>query len=194
MPMVGIILTHFKQHPNEYIRGATLRFLTKISKDAELLEPLIPVCRSCLEHRHSYVRKNAVFAVYTIYREFENLIPDAPELMQTFLAAESDATCKRNAFVFLANCAMPKAVEYVLQVYDQIPNVDELLQMSIIEVIRQDCKNDSTHRARYIRCILELLNASSNAVKYEAATTLTTLTQNTAAIKGILHSQGIELR
>jgi hypothetical protein len=36
---------------------------------------------SCLEHRHSYVRKNAVFAVYTIHREFENLIPDAPELL-----------------------------------------------------------------------------------------------------------------
>ena len=56
-------------------------FPPKISKDSELLEPLIPICRSCLEHRHSYVRKNAVFAVYTIYREFDHLIPDAPELM-----------------------------------------------------------------------------------------------------------------
>lgn len=92
------------------------------------------------------MRKNAVFAVYTIYRQYEHLIPDAPELIQTFLAAESDATCKRNAFVFLANCAMPKAVEYVLSVYDQIPSMDEQLQLSIIEVIRLDCKNDSTHR------------------------------------------------
>ncbi|KAI0348157.1 coatomer protein [Trametopsis cervina] len=171
------------QHPNEYIRGATLRFLQKISREAELLEPLIPICRSCLEHRHSYVRKNAVFAVYSIYSQFENLIPDAPELIQTFLAAESDATCKRNAFVFLANCAMPKAIEYILQVFDQIPSMDELLQMSIIEVIRLDCKTDTTHRARYILLISELLNATSNAVKYEAATTLTSLTQNPAAVK-----------
>lgn len=171
------------QHPNEYIRGATLRFLQKISKDAELLEPLIPICRSCLEHRHSYVRKNAVFAVYTIYREYEHLIPDAPELMQTFIAAESDATCKRNAFVFLAHCAMPKAVEWLISVYDQLTSLDELLQMSIIEVIRLDCKNDTTHRPRYIRCMFELLNSSSHAVKYEAATTLTTLTQNSAAVK-----------
>ncbi|KAG0706699.1 armadillo-type protein [Suillus ampliporus] len=171
------------QHPNEYIRGATLRFLQKISKDAELLEPLIPTCRSCLEHRHSYVRKNAVFAVYTIYREYEHLIPDAPELMQTFIAAESDATCKRNAFVFLAQCAMPKAVEWLISVYDQLTSLDELLQMSIIEVIRLDCKNDTTHRPRYIRCMFELLNSSSHAVKYEAATTLTTLTQNPAAVK-----------
>ncbi|KAF7359278.1 Coatomer subunit beta [Mycena sanguinolenta] len=171
------------QHPNEYIRGATLRFLEKIAKDAELLEPLIPTCRSCLEHRHGYVRKNAVFAVYAIYREFEHLIPDAPELMSTFLAAESDSTCKRNAFVFLAHCSMPKAVEYVLSIYDSIPSLDEALQMSIIEVIRADCKNDSAHRARYIRVMFELLNVQSNAIKYEAATTLTTLTQNPAAVK-----------
>ncbi|KAA1471444.1 coatomer beta subunit [Dentipellis sp. KUC8613] len=171
------------QHPNEYIRGETLRFLQKISKDQELLEPLIPICRSCLEHRHSYVRKNAVFAIYTIYREYEHLIPDAPELVQTFLAAESDATCKRNAFVFLANCAMPKAVEYIVQVYDQIAGFDELLQMAIIDVIRLDCKTDSNHRPRWIRCIFELLNAPSHAVKYEAATTLTSLTQNAAAVK-----------
>ena len=107
----------------------------------------MPTCRSCLEHRHSYVRKNAVFAVYSIYREFENLIPDAPELIQTFLAAESDATCKRNAFVFLAQCAMPKAVEWIVSVFDQIPGMDELLQMSIIEVIRLDCKQETTHKA-----------------------------------------------
>ncbi|KAG1831531.1 hypothetical protein EV424DRAFT_1571523 [Suillus variegatus] len=115
------------------------------SKDAELLEPLISTCRSCLEHRHSYVRKNAVFAMYTIYREYEHLIPDAPKLMQTFIAAESDTTCKRNAFVFLAHCAMPKAVEWLISVYDQLTSIDELLQMSIIEVIRLDCKNDATH-------------------------------------------------
>ncbi|KDQ63005.1 hypothetical protein JAAARDRAFT_168400 [Jaapia argillacea MUCL 33604] len=171
------------QHPNEYIRGETLRFLQKISKDAELLEPLIPICRSCLEHRHSYVRKNAVFAIYTIYRSFEHLIPDAPELIQTFLAAESDATCKRNAFVFLANCAMDKAVEYVVGVVENVGSLDESLQMAVIEVIRLSCKDDSTHRARWIRCIFELVNASSHAVKYEAASTLTTLTQNPAAVK-----------
>jgi coatomer subunit beta len=92
------------------------------------------------------VRKNAVFAVYAIYREFEHLIPDAPELMQTFLAAESDATCKRNAFIFLAHCAMDKAVEWIFSVRDTIGSLDEGLQMAIVEVIRQDCKNDSANR------------------------------------------------
>lgn len=35
------------QHPNEYVRGVTLRFLTRIG-EAEILEPLIPSLRSCL--------------------------------------------------------------------------------------------------------------------------------------------------
>lgn len=39
------------------------------------------------EHRHSFVRKNAVMAVFTIYKNFDFLIPDAPELIQTFMAA-----------------------------------------------------------------------------------------------------------
>ncbi|KAG8848236.1 coatomer subunit beta [Tulasnella sp. 330] len=167
------------QHPNEYIRGATLRSVQKL-KEPELLEPLLPICRSCLEHRHSYVRKNAVFAIYSIFKDFEHLIPDGPELMQTFLAAETDMTCKRNAFVFLANCAMPRAVEYLMSVLEQIPSLDELMQMAIIETIRKDCQNESP---KYIRCIFELLNASSHSVKYEAATTLTSLTQNPAAVK-----------
>jgi coatomer subunit beta len=138
-----------------------LRFLQKIAKDAELLEPLIPTCRSCLEHRHSYVRKNAVFALYSIYREFENLIPDAPELLYTFLVAESDSACKRNAFVFLAHCSMPKAVEYILSIYDSIGSLDEALQMSVIEVIRLDCKNDSTHRVRVFLWYSEPLDSST---------------------------------
>ncbi|KAG8905311.1 coatomer subunit beta, partial [Tulasnella sp. 417] len=115
-------------------------------KEPELIEPLIPICRSCLEHRHSYVRKNAVFTIYSIYKEFESLIPDAPELIQTFLAAESDMTCKRNAFVFLANCSMPRAVEYLLSVYEQIPSLDELMQLAFIELIRKDCLGETPNR------------------------------------------------
>jgi coatomer subunit beta len=82
-----------------------------------LIQPLISICRSCLKCHHPYIRNNAVFAVYSIYRSFEHLIADAPELMQTFFAAKSVATCKRNAFVFW-RVAMDKAVEWLFVVYD----------------------------------------------------------------------------
>ncbi|GJN87097.1 hypothetical protein Rhopal_000042-T1 [Rhodotorula paludigena] len=176
------------QHPNEYIRGATLRFLQKI-REPELLEPLIPTCRSCLEHRHSYVRKNAVMAVFQIYKNFDFLIPDAPELIQTFMAAESDTTSLRNAFTMLQAVAPSRAVEYFLSIYDQVGQLDEMMQLSVIELIRKESKaggsgaQEGALKARYIKCIFELLNSGSHSVKYEAAATLTTLTQNPAAVK-----------
>ncbi|BGO98008.1 coatomer subunit beta [Rhodotorula toruloides] len=172
------------QHPNEYIRGATLRFLQKI-REPELLEPLVPTCRACLEHRHSYVRKNAVMAIFQIYKNFEYLIPDAPELIQTFMAAESDTTSIRNAFTMLQAVAPSRAVEYFLSIYDQVANLDEMMQLSVIELIRKEAPSaaEGSLKARYIKCIFELLNSGSHSVKYEAAATLTTLTQNPAAVK-----------
>ena len=61
----------------------------------------MPTIRACLEHRHSYVRRNAVLAIFTIYKNFDFLIPDAPELIANFLDGEQDMSCKRNAFMML---------------------------------------------------------------------------------------------
>ena len=100
------------------------------------------------EHRHSYVRKNAIFAIWQIYKTSESLIPDAPELIQTFIAAETDTTCKRNGFVALINLAPSRAIEYFLQIYETIGSLDELMQLSIIELVRADLKesNGKLHR------------------------------------------------
>lgn len=39
--------------------------------------------------------------LYMLYRNFDGLIPDAPELIHTYLEGEQDASCKRNAFMML---------------------------------------------------------------------------------------------
>src|SRR5262245_48232815 len=59
--------------------------------------------RACLTHRHAYVRKNATFAIASIFTHLPELLPDAPDLLVTFLDDENDATCKRNAFAALAS-------------------------------------------------------------------------------------------
>ncbi|KAJ3183421.1 coatomer subunit beta [Geranomyces variabilis] len=169
-------------HPNEFIRGSTLRFLCKL-REAELLEPLIPAVRTCLEHRHAYVRKNAVLAIFSIYKHFEHLIPDGPELIQTFITSESDQNCKRNAFLMLMNTNQALAVHYLNSVFHQIPVFDELLQLSVIELIRKDCQSASADKAKYIECIFSLLQSPSHSVKYEAANTLIALTSHTTAVR-----------
>ncbi|ROT36733.1 Coatomer, beta subunit [Sodiomyces alkalinus F11] len=170
------------QHPNEYIRGNTLRFLCKL-REPELIEPLLSSARQCLEHRHAYVRKNAVFAVSSIYQHSPSLIPDASDLISTFLDAESDATCKRNAFAALAAIDHDRALLHLSSVFEGIPNAEELLQLVELEFIRKDAVKNSQNKARYLRLIFDLLEASTSTVVYEAASSLTALTNNPVAVK-----------
>ncbi|KAF4529371.1 hypothetical protein B566_EDAN017639 [Ephemera danica] len=170
------------QHPNEFIRGSTLRFLCKL-KEPELLEPLMPAIRACLEHRHSYVRRNAVLAIFTIYRNFEFLIPDAPELIANFLEGEQDMSCKRNAFLMLLHADQDRALAYLAACLEQVTSFGDILQLVIVELIYKVCHANPSERSRFIRCIYNLLNSQSLAVRYEAAGTLVTLSSAPTAIK-----------
>ncbi|XP_064627752.1 coatomer subunit beta-like [Lineus longissimus] len=170
------------QHPNEFIRGSTLRFLCKL-KEPELVEPLMPAIRACLEHRHSYVRRNAVLAIFTIYKNSDTLIPDAPELIANFLEGEQDASCKRNAFMMLIHADQDRALSYLSSCIDQVHSFNDILQLVIVELIYKVCHANPSERARFIRCIYNLLNSSSPAVRYEAAGTLVTLSSAPTAVR-----------
>jgi len=170
-------------------------------REPELIEPLLSSARSCLEHRHAYVRKNAVWAVASIFQHSESLIPDAPELLQTFLESETDSTCKRNAFAALMSISHQKALEYLRTTFDTIPNTDELLQLAELEFLRKDAVQNTQNKvgfkttrstvgqvanylqSRYLKLMLELLDAPTSTVVYEAATSLTALTSNPVAVK-----------
>lgn len=170
------------QAPNEYVRGNTLRFVTKL-RDAELVEPLLQPVRQCLTHRHAYVRKNATFAIASIFTHLPELLPDAPDLLVSFLDDENDATCKRNAFAALVSISHEKALEYLSTVFDSIPNHDELVLLAELEFIRKDAMINPQNKARYLRLIFDLLESNVSTVIYEAAHALTTLTSNAVAVK-----------
>lgn len=169
-------------HPNEYTRGCALRFVCKIH-DAEILEPLVPSIRQNLEHRHSFVRRNAVLAVHTIFEKFEFLIPDAPELVEEFLAEEGDLAAKRNAFVMLCQSDQDRAVNYLNANIQHIPMWGETLQLSALELVRRVCRANPMEKGQYIKIIFTLLQSSSAAVIYEAANTLISLSSAPTAIR-----------
>lgn len=95
----------------------------------------MPAIIACLEHRHSYVRRNAVLAIFTIYRNFEFLIPDAPELIAKYLEGEQDMSCRRNAFLMLLHADQSRALAYLAACLDQVPNFGDILQLVIVELI-----------------------------------------------------------
>lgn len=196
MILVCNALLNDLNHPNEYIRGCMLRFLCKI-KEKDILEPLKDAVKSNLEHRHSYVRKNAVMTVYTMYKTFGDvLIPDAPELIERFILNESDAGGRRNAFLMLNDCAQERAVTFLMNAMDQVPKFGDGFSLVILEMTRKVCRQDPAQKARFVRCVFQLLNSSSPAVSYEAAWTLVTLSAAPTAVRaaaktycGLLNSQ-----
>jgi coatomer subunit beta len=107
----------------------------------------------------------------------QSLIPDAPELIATFLETESDHACKRNAFAALVSISHDKALQYLSNVFDGIQNSDELIQLVELEFIRKDAVQNSQNKAKYLRLIFDLLEAGASTVVYEAASSLTALTR-----------------
>ncbi|OBA23951.1 Coatomer, beta subunit [Metschnikowia bicuspidata var. bicuspidata NRRL YB-4993] len=181
MILVCNAIQHDLQHPNEYIRGNTLRFLCKL-KEPELLETLVPNVRQCLLHRHAYVRKNAVFALYSIYKVSDHLIPDAPALISGFLTEEFDSVCKRNAFVCLGELDRSAALQFMQDDVYSIENLDPILQLAFVEFIRKDANSSSSSKLQYAILIGAILETSSDVVVYEAAITLTVLSTSSQSI------------
>jgi coatomer subunit beta len=174
-------------HANEYTRGCALRFVCKIH-DAEILEPLVPAIRQNLEHRHSFVRRNAVLAIHTIFETFEFLIPDAPELIEQFLAEEADLAAKRNAFVMLCSADQDRAVAYLHQNLQNVAIWGDTLQLSALELVRRVCRTNPAQKGSYIKIIFSLLQSPSPAVVYESANTLISLSAAPTAIRAAAQS------
>ncbi|MFQ6644430.1 hypothetical protein Gotur_018464 [Gossypium turneri] len=172
------------QHPNEYIRGVTLRFLCRLN-ETEIIEPLIPSVLQNLEHRHPFIRRNAILAVMSIYKlpQGDQLLVDAPDMIEKVLSTEQDPSAKRNAFLMLFTCAQERATNYHLTHVDRVSEWGELLQMVVLELIRKVCRTNRGEKAKYIKIIIALLNSPSTAVIYECAGTLVSLSSAPSAIK-----------
>ncbi|KAK6912311.1 Clathrin/coatomer adaptor, adaptin-like, N-terminal [Dillenia turbinata] len=187
MPEMILICQNLRnnlQHPNEYIRGVTLRFLCRLN-ETEIIEPLIPSVLSNLEHRHPFVRRNAILAVMSIYNlpQGDLLLADAPETIEKALSTEQDPSAKRNAFLMLFTCAQDRAVNYLFTHIDRISDWGEQLQMVVLELIRKVCRTNRGEKGKYIKIIISLLNMPSTAVIYECAGTLVSLSSAPTAIR-----------
>lgn len=169
--------------PNEYIRGSMLRFLCKL-KEVELIEPLIPSIKQSLEHRHSYVRRNAALAVYNIHKTFgEQLLPDGPELIEKFIVTETDISARRNAFLMLVNEAEGIAIDFLSEHVDEISKFGDGFALLVLELTRKVCRRDPNQKSRFVKCLFQLLKSESHAVSYEAAWSLVSLSSAPTAIR-----------
>lgn len=182
MILVCNALRNDLMHPNEYVRGATLRLLCKM-KYFRILEPLKEAVIRNLSHRHSYVRRNAVMCVYSIVHHFGvEVMPEATEEVEQLLLVEGDLSTKRNAFLMLLHCDVERAVKYVLSMQDQLTGMGDIFQLAVLELVRKVCRTSPAYKSRFLRLVFELTQSTSMAVSYECANTLVSLSTSPIAI------------
>jgi len=183
MILVCNALMNDLNHPNEYVRGSMLRFLCKV-KDEEILGPIIPSIKACLQHRHQYVRKNAAMAVFHAHKlHGEVLIPDGPELVEQFINAETDVGARRNAFLMLYNESEELAVGYLAKNLDDVSKFGDGFALLVLDLTRKACRRDPNQKSRFVRVLFQMLSSESPAVSYEAAWTLISLSNSPTAVR-----------
>eukprot|EP00581_Thalassiosira_minuscula_P013596 CAMPEP_0183725238 /NCGR_PEP_ID=MMETSP0737-20130205/19782_1 /TAXON_ID=385413 /ORGANISM="Thalassiosira miniscula, Strain CCMP1093" /LENGTH=977 /DNA_ID=CAMNT_0025956125 /DNA_START=33 /DNA_END=2966 /DNA_ORIENTATION=- len=183
MILVCNALMNDLNHPNEFVRGSMLRFLCKV-KDEEILGPLIPSIKACLQHRHQYVRKNAVLAVFHAHRlHGETLIPDGPELVEAFISAETDVGSRRNAFLMLYHESEELAIQFLAKNLDNVSKFGDGFALLVLDLTRRTCRRDPAQKSRFVRVLFQMLGSESAAVSYEAAWTLISLSNSPTAVR-----------
>ncbi|KRX00780.1 Armadillo-type fold [Pseudocohnilembus persalinus] len=172
-------------HPNEWIRGRTLRLVSRIMNRG-VLEPLLSVINENLEHTHVYVRRNAVVALNRIYLHFgDDLVGEVDEQMEKILINETDLSTKRNAFQLLFHANQAKALEYL---NNQISNeaadeMGDIFQLSVLELFRKACKFDPSQKPRLLKVVFQFAKSNNSSVLLECANTLVQISTSNTTLK-----------
>jgi len=170
-------------HSNEFVRGSMLRLLCKL-REPEIIEPLLPSIKVCLEHRHSYVRRHSALALHHIRKHFgQALIPDGAELVEKFISVETDLGSRRNAFLMLFNEAEDVAIEFLTVNASEFDRFGDGFALLVLELTRKVCRRDPAQKSQFVRFLFQLLGSASAAVCYEAAWTLASLSSSPTAVR-----------
>merc|ERR1719158_2755220 len=176
-------------HANEFVRGSTLRLLCKM-KYYRILEPLLAPIMQNLEHRHAYVRRNAVMCIFSIVKTFGiECMPTAVDDIENLLFVEGDLSTKRNAFLMLMNCDLERAVKFCMSIADSINTLGDLFQLAVLELIRKGVRALPQHKVPLLKILYHLApSTNSLSVTYDCASSLVSLTGSPMAITSAVKS------
>jgi coatomer subunit beta len=131
--------------PNEFIRGRTLRLVSKITIKG-ILENLMEAVSQNLNHRHFYVRRNTVMCIYNVYLNTGmELVEDFIDDIEKICINDNDLSTKRNAFILIFHLDQARALNYLKTIMaasddDPIYDMGDIFQLSILEMLRKLCK------------------------------------------------------
>ena len=155
---------------NEYIIGATLRFLSKVT-DEEFLKQLFPSIVTKVQHNHPYVRRAAVQCFESLYAHHPDMLHQAPEILYQLLLIEKDVLTQRNCLHMLFNCeeGFKLAIDYLSQHRRELTRYHPSIQLLIAQMLRVNIQRKPKESQAFVTYLQRLLNSSSASVRYEAA-------------------------
>ena len=161
--------------PNEYIRGRTLRLLTKLPMP-EILENLKTAVFENLNHNHPYVRSNALMCTMSFINNFgSDCVPDSmPDQLKDIIVKDNDTATRRNAYLVLSKIAPMESLELTQEIMEnnEISELGDLFALCIAENLKKLCKSFPNKTSIFINLLLELSVHKSHSVLFEISSIL----------------------
>ena len=167
--------------PNEYIRGRTLRLLTKLPYK-EILENVKAAVFDNIKHVHPYVRSNAIMCVLSFIDNFGvDIVPDSlPDDLKEIILKDTDTATRRNAYVLYSRISPMESLSLTQEIMEnnEISELGDLFALCIVENLRKLNKIFPQKSSNFIHLLLELSVHKSHSVLFEIGSLLLEISSN----------------
>ena len=170
------------EHPNEYIRGLTLKFLCRIN-EKEILQPLVPSVIENMTHKHVYVRKATAHCIGHIYQVDKTLLESAGDVLRTALKAEKDSMTRVVIFSVLTRYLPVVAVKFLISISQQITTFSEAFIMAVLKFVRLVYKSTPQYKSKYVEILGVLILSNSMMIKLESASIFPLISGNAHVVR-----------
>ena len=165
--------------PNEYVRGAAIRFLYKMN-DSDICQQLLSDIVRNLDHPDEYVRWHAAHLIGRLARDMEGFNLDtADSIMESLMHETSQRVLP--AMLSAAYEASPKeATDYIVNI-NQFYSQE--IKISILRITIDAYKKFPQFRVRLLEMVVDFCEDDAAAVRLQAANVLRQLSSNQAAVR-----------
>ena len=167
--------------PNEYIRGRTLRLLTKLPYK-EILENVKAAVFDNIKHTHPYVRSNAIMCILSFIDNFGvDIVPDSlPDDLKDIILKDNDTATRRNAYVLYSRISPMESLSLTEEIMEnnEISELGDLFALCIVENLRKLNKIFPQRSSTFIHLLLELSVHKSHSVLFEIGSLLLDISSN----------------
>ncbi|UKK00529.2 coatamer subunit beta [Theileria orientalis] len=118
--------------PNEFIRGAVLRLISRLNVFG-LIQPLIPSIIDNIEHREPYVYRNALLCLTNISDYFgSDLITSSFKSVENFITSSDDVFGTVRAYKLLESCNLDLCIQFIIAIERNLLNLSPVVHLAIL--------------------------------------------------------------